>query len=139
VPTYAFLTDEWIEAAKRIRAEYADKVPPPPVMVKMNLIVKDVPFGDGKVLAHLDTSTGEPEVDVGHLDTPDLTISSAYDTIKAILVEGDVQEGMRAFMTGEVTVDGDITKLMALQQAGLSGAPDPQVGELTRRIREITA
>ena len=44
---YAFLSDEWMEAAKAIRDEYADQVSPPAHAIRMNQVVTDVPFGDG--------------------------------------------------------------------------------------------
>lgn len=139
VPTFAFLSDEWITEAKALRAEYAGKLATPPVAVRMNLVVNEVPFGEGKILAHVDTSSGDPEVELGHLDAPDLTITSAYDTVKAIFVDGDVQAGMQAFMSGQVKVDGDVTKLMALQSSAMVSANDPTAVELAKRVQSITA
>ena len=56
---YAFLSEEWMEAAKAIRDEYKDQVKPPAHSIRMNQVVTDVPFGDGTIEAHLDTSSGE--------------------------------------------------------------------------------
>ncbi len=137
--TFAFLSEEWITEARALRAEYGGKLAAPPVAVRMNLVVTEVPFGDGRILAHLDTSSGDPEVDLGHLEPADLTVTSAYDTIKAILVEGDVQAGMQAFMSGQVKVDGDVTKLMALQTSAMASAGDPTAVELARRVQQMTA
>ena len=53
---------------------------------------------------------------------------------KAILVEGNPQAGMQAFMAGKIKVQGDMTKLMAMQQ----GTPDPVQAEVAARIQEIT-
>ena len=42
---------------------------------------------------------------------------------------------MQAFMAGKIKVQGDMTKMMALQ----SGAPDPTAEEIAAKIKEITA
>jgi len=138
VAKYAFLSDEWVSEAHRIRAEYAGRAPQIPIPVKMNLIVKDVPFGDGAVQAHLDTTAGELELDVAHLEEPDLTLTVDYATARAILVDGDPQAVMTAFMGGRIKVDGDITKLLALQSAGIVGGADPLGSEIAERINAIT-
>ena len=131
---YPFLSDEWMDAAKAIREEYKGKGAPVAHVVKMNQIITDVPFGDGTINAHMDTSGGEMEMDTGHLDNPDLTVTLDYDTAKAILVDQNPQAGMQAFMAGKIKVQGDMTKLMAMQ----SGPVDPTAQEVAARIKEIT-
>ena len=133
---YPFLTDEWMDAAKKIREEYAGQDRRrPPTPCKMNQIITEVPFGDGTIDAHMDTSGGEMEMEIGHLEDPDLTVTLDYATAKAILVDGNPQAGMQAFMAGKIKVQGDMTKLMAMQ----SGAPDPRRPEIAAKIKEITA
>ena len=132
---YAFLSDEWLEAAKNIREEYAGQTTPPAHAVRMNQIITEVPFGDGTIEAHMDTSSGEMTMDMGHLENPDLTVTLDYATAKAILVDGNPQAGMQAFMAGKIKVQGDMTKMMALQ----SGTPDPAAAEIAAKIQEITA
>lgn len=131
---YEFLSDEWIEEAQKIRAEYKGKIPTVTNTVRMNLVVTEVPFREGKLDAHLDTSTGEIELETGHLEEPDLKVSVDYVTAKAILVDGNPQAGMQAFMAGKVRVEGDMAKLMALQTA----PPSATAQELAGRIRDIT-
>ena len=131
---YAFLSDEWLEAAKKIREEYAGKAAAPAHAVRMNQIITDVPFGDGTINAHMDTSSGELEMDTGHIENPDLTVTLDYATAQAILVDGNPQAGMQAFMAGKIKVQGDMTKLMAMQQ----GTPDPVQAEIAAKIQEIT-
>jgi putative sterol carrier protein len=74
-------------------------------------------------------------MDLGHLENPDLTVTLDYATAKAILVDGNPQAGMQAFMAGKIKVQGDMTKLMAMQQ----GTPDPAAAEIAAKIKEITA
>jgi hypothetical protein len=139
VPTYPFLSDEWIAEARKIRAEMSgdDPTAPAAATVRMNQVITDVPFGPGKLDAHLDTSSGTLEMETGHLDNADVTVTLDYDTAKAIFVDGTLDAGMKAFMEGKVRVQGDMAKLIAaLQQLA---PPDPgAVNQAQARIREIT-
>jgi putative sterol carrier protein len=131
---YQFLSDEWLEEAKRIRHENLSDAPAPAHVVRMNQVVTEVPFGEGTIQAHMDTSDGEMKMDLGHLENPDLTVTLDYATAKAILVEGNPQAGMQAFMAGKVKVEGDMTKLMVMQQA----PADPKAAEVAKLIQDIT-
>ncbi|MDQ6837482.1 MAG: SCP2 sterol-binding domain-containing protein [Actinomycetota bacterium] len=124
--------------ARKIRAEYQDRAPQVPVPVRMNLIVKDVPSEHGSLHAHLDTSSGRLDLDVAHIDNPDLTLTVDSVTARSILIDGDPQVAMTAFMGGRIKVDGDITKLLALQSAGIVGGADPLGSEIAERINAIT-
>jgi putative sterol carrier protein len=135
VAQYQFLSDEWMDEARKIREEYRGKGNPPAHTVKMNQVITDVPFGDGTINAHMDTSSGEMEMDMGHLDDAEVTITVDYATAKAIFVDQNPQAGMQAFMAGKIKVQGDMTKLMAMGQS----APDPTAAEVAGRIKEITA
>jgi hypothetical protein len=139
VQRYPFLSDEWLAQARRVRAEFKGRSPTLPVSVRMNQIIQDVPFGDGTIKAHLDTSSGELEIDTGHLEAPDLTITMGYQTAKALLIDGDTQGAMQAFLGGRIKVDGDITKLIALQNAGASAGTHSVAAEMARRLQAMTA
>ena len=130
---YPFLSDEWLAEVRKLGEEHQGGGGVAHA-VKMNQIITDVPFGDGTVNAHLDTSGGDAELDLGHLDNPDLTVTLDYETAKAIIVDQNPQAGMQAFMAGKIKVQGDMTKLMAMQ----SGPVDPTAQEVAARIKEIT-
>ena len=134
VAQYAFLSDEWMDAAKAIREEYAGKAAAPAHSVKMNQIITEVPFGDGTINAHMDTTSGSLDMDTGHIDDAEVTITIDYATAKAIFVEQNQQAGMQAFMSGKIKVQGDMTKLMAMQ----ASTPDPTAVEVSKRIADIT-
>ena len=138
VNQYPFLSDEWVDESRRIREEYKDQIPEIPVSVRMNQVVNEVPFGDGVIHAHVDTSSGQLEVESGHLEAPDLTVTMTYATAKSILVDGDAQAAMNAFLGGRIKVDGDITKMIALQSAGASSASNPRAVEMVKRIQAMT-
>jgi putative sterol carrier protein len=136
VPKYPFLSDEWVSEAKKIREEYRGKAPAAAHMIKMNQVITEVPFGGGTIDAHMDTSSGELELDTGHVEGADLKVTLDYGTAKAILVDGNPQAGMQAFMAGKIKVEGDMTKLMAFQAQ--AAAPDPVGAEIAKRIQDIT-
>jgi putative sterol carrier protein len=132
---YEFLTDEWIAAAKKINDEATKSDSPPAHAVKMNLVITDAPFNDGaEIEAHMDTTSGDTQMDLGHIEGPDLTVTVDYDTARAIFIDQNPQAGMQAFMAGKVKVQGDMTKLMAMQQ----GTPDAGAAETAAKIKEIT-
>ena len=131
---HAFLTEDWVNAVKGIREEFEGKLAPPAHKVRMNLVVTEVPHGDGTVEAHMDSSGDEMVMELGHLDDPELTVTLPYDVAKGIFIDGNPQAGMQAFMAGKIKVQGDMTKLMAMQ----SGTVDPNAAEIAARIAEVT-
>jgi hypothetical protein len=132
--TYPFLSDDWLTEARAIRAEFDGKGAPIPHAVRMNLVITEVPFGEGTVNAHMDTTSGQLELDMDHIDPADLKVTLDYDIAKSILIEGNQQAGMQAFMSGKVKVEGDIAKLMAMQTSGA----DPTTEMVAARIKAIT-
>lgn len=132
---YEFLSPEWVAAAKEIQESMPKPEAPPAHAVKMNLVITEAPFSDADIHAHMDTSDGEVKMDLGHMESPDLTVSVDWATAKAIFVDQNPQAGMQAFMAGKVKVQGDMTKLMAMQQS----APDPAAQAVAEKIKEITA
>lgn len=135
--THPFLSDEWIVEARQIHDELRAQATGTALAVRMNLVVTDVPFGAGSIDAHVDSSSGELEIDTGHLAGAEVTLTLDYGTAKAILVEQDPQAAMSAFMSGRIRVDGDMSKLLLLQ--GQIGNPDQAAVEAAGRIRAITS
>ena len=132
---YEFLTEEWMTEAKRLRDEAGSPESPPAHVIRMNQVITGAPFQDEDIHAFMDTSDGELKMELGELENPDLTVTVDYDTAKAIFVEQNPQAGMQAFMAGKIKVQGDMTKLMAMQQT----APDPAAVELAQKIKDMTA
>lgn len=136
---YPFLSSEWEAEARKIRAEYSARAPAPPLAIRMNVIITDLPWEPGVLRTHVDTSGGEIVIELGHLERPDVTVTIEYATTRSLLMGGDPQALLMAFLGGRIKVDGDITKLLALQSSGAAaGGFDPVVGEVYHRIRAIT-
>jgi Zn-dependent metalloprotease len=112
---HPFLSPAWMDAARAIREKYRDRAPKVSVVVRFNQVVTNVPFGDGVIHSHMDTSSGEVVMDLGHLEKVDATLTTDYVTARTIFVEQDPQKAMEAFLTGKVKVEGDMLKLMAMQ------------------------
>jgi len=131
---HPFLSDEWLADARAIREKYAGQGAPIGHKVKMNQIITDTPFGDGDIELYMDTTSGEVRLEKGHLDDADVTVTTDYETARKIFVDQDPQAGMQAFMSGKIKVQGDMTKLMMMQQQ----PADANAAELAERIKSIT-
>jgi len=116
---YPFLSPGWIEAARAVYAAHRSEAPPVTVPMKANLVITEVPFGDGPIDAHLDTSAGEIELDLGHVEAADVTLTLDYATAKAQVVDQDQGAVVQAFMSGRIKIEGDMMKVMALAAAGV--------------------
>lgn len=132
--SHPFLSDEWLDETRRIRESYRGRNSVVPPILRVNQVINEVPFGSSIVHAHLDTTSGDVEFDLGHVDEPDLTVTTSYEVAKALIVDADMNAAMQAFMSGAVTVDGDIMKLMALSAMPV----DPLALEASEKIRAIT-
>lgn len=128
-----FLTDPWLDTVFSLQAEYRERVPAPLVKMRMNQIVTGVPFGDGTVNMHTDTTSGKAILGRGHLENADLIVTTDYATAKTLVVLNDQQAAMQAFMQGKIKVQGDMSKIMM--------PPPPKNDaqkELEEKIKELT-
>jgi hypothetical protein len=123
-----------MEEARKIREEFRGKGGAAPAPMKMNQVITEVPFGDGTLDTHIDTTGGEMEMDEGHIEGAEVKLTVPYSVAKALFVDNNPQVAMQAFMSGQIKVEGDMTKLMAMQ----GGAPDATATEMAARIAEIT-
>ncbi|MCP3993229.1 MAG: SCP2 sterol-binding domain-containing protein [Actinomycetia bacterium] len=135
---HPFLSDAWIEAARALRARYRDQMPPPPIPVRLNVVITEIPHRDEELEGHVDSTAGQTIIEHGHLAKPDLTITIDYATAKAAFVTRDQQAVMVAFFSGRIFVDGDASKLLALQ-ATQPDEPDSDLEGLYREMRAFTA
>jgi putative sterol carrier protein len=125
---HEFLSDDWIAAVEALNAE----APEPPAATKdvvINLVVTDSPFGEreshiaaGKFLSRLDEGAST-------------TMTMPYDVAKKLFVDQDQAASMQAFMSGQITISGDMTQLMKLQTAG---PPTAEQEAFQARIQDLT-
>ena len=128
---YPFLSDDWFTAAKAIREEAGDIGPPGGDEIKLNVTVVEGPMGDMEM--HLANGA----FDRGHVDDAPTKATVPYDVARQLFVDGNPQAAMQAFMAGQLRIEGDISKIMAVQGAAMS--PSDEQKQLQERLREITA
>ncbi|MEI6700751.1 MAG: SCP2 sterol-binding domain-containing protein [Actinomycetota bacterium] len=131
---HVFLSESWMKAARDLYDEYAGKLAPVQHEVKVNLLVNDSPFELREVEVHFDTTSGALIVEPGHVDGADLFVTVDYNTAKALLIDGNPQAAMQAFLLNKIRVEGDISKLMVLAQAPMG---DDAV-EYAQALRDLT-
>jgi hypothetical protein len=133
--TYPFLSTTWMDAAKAIRSNYAGQAPKITAVIRINQVITDVPFGDGTILAYVDTSSGEMEVELGALENADPTVTTDWATARAMFGLNDQAAGMQAFMGGKIKVAGDMMKMMAMQ----TSIPQSDItAKIAEEIKNIT-
>ena len=126
---HTFLSDPWIDAIEALR----DEAPEPPAVMKdlvLNLTVVGGPDGDRDM--HL--SSGQFER--GHADGAPTKLTVPYNVAKDLFIEGNPQAAMQAFMSGQIKVEGDMSKVMAMQAAG---TPSPEQAAFQEKIKALTA
>ena len=126
---YAFLSDEWFDAASKLIAEHSTDGPPAANLV-MNLEVTD---GDKQTDFHMGARDGVTLFGKGHTEGADLTLATDIETAREVFVANNPAAGMQAFMAGKVRIQGDMTKLMMAQAGGQGGNP-----ALTEALQSIT-
>ena len=129
---YLFLSPEWFAEVRRLHETY-DNAVPPAAAIRMNLMIKETPFG-GDLPIHMTAESGQADWGEGHLDEADVTLILGYEVAREIFVGGNPQAAIEAFMAGKIIMQGDITKLMEMQIA----QPGPGAPELARAMQEIT-
>jgi hypothetical protein len=134
--SFAFLSDEWITAAREVRSRHESAATALTLEAKINLLITEVPFGEGTIESYMEAANGRLELELGLLETPDCTVTTDYATARALLVDQDPAAAMQAFMSGRIKVQGDMMKLMAMQTT----MPDDEVARrVAEEIRQITS
>ena len=123
-----FLSGEWFEQVMKLRNEAGDLEPPAALADLVINITVEADEGE----KHLALVAGMLEP--GHHEEAETTMIVPKDLAKQVFIENDQAAGMNGFMSGQIRVEGDMSKLMALQTAQPSG---PQM-ELMKKIQEIT-
>ncbi len=126
---HAFLTDGWFDEAEKIRAEINPEVPEMMKDLVINLVVKDGPDGD------IEAKMEAGRFVKGLADEAPTKLTVPYDVAKKMFIDQDSEASMQAFMSGQIQVEGDMTKLMAMSA---TGEPSEKALMLQKRISEMT-
>jgi putative sterol carrier protein len=125
---HTFLSDDWFDAVEGLR----DEVPEPAAAIKdlkLNIVVAGGPDGDREI--HM--AGGQFERGLAEGAPTKLTVP--YEVAKAMFIEGNQQAGMQAFMSGQIKVEGDMSKLMAMQAGG---APTAEQQAFQAKVKALT-
>ncbi len=126
---HAFLSPEWFAEVDALVASAGDlQIPAAMKAVEVNVTVTS-PAGDTRLFMK------DGLFQQGHQPGVETTLTLAADLARKIFVDADVGAGVQAFLAGEIKVDGDLAKLVAMQTVEPS---EPQK-QLTRKIAAITA
>lgn len=127
---HEFLSDGWFQKVDELIAAAGDlQIPAAMRAVRVNIVVTS-PTGKTTELYMKDglfTRGHQPDAEAK------LTLSEAL--ARRIFVDGDATAGVQAFLAGEIQIEGDLAKVVAMQTVEPSA---PQL-RLTRQIAAITA
>lgn len=126
----AFLSQDWFAKVAELTAAAGDlNVPASLANTVLNVTVTGAP--DGNVDLTLKGGNFVP----GHDGSAATKLTLPADLLRKIFLEGDAGAGMQGFMTGQIKVEGDMSKLMTLQSA----RPSEQQKALFGQILALTA
>ena len=128
---HTFLSDDWLTAVKEI-ADDAGVGGMMPDSVSLNLVVTGGPDGDREL------HVADGAFATGLIDAP-TKLTVPYTVAKAMFLEGNQQAAMQAFMSGQIKVEGDMSKLMAMQAQGAGQGDAAQAAALQEKVLAITA
>ncbi len=126
----SFLSDGWFDEVKKITEAAGDlEIPDAIKDIKINLVVSDSP--DGTIDAHIaGGSFGK-----GALPDASTKLKLGYELAGKLFIEQDQNAGMQAFMSGQIQVEGDMSKMMAMQSGG---GPTEKQKKVQEQIKSMT-
>ena len=132
IVSYPFLSDAWFDAVEALR-DRAPAAPEEVAHIAVNMVVTGGPDGDREL--HF----AEGQFDRGLVDGAPTTVTVPHHVARSMLVDLDPTAAITAFMSGEIRVEGDITRLMELQaSAGAMLAPTPEQLAFVGELRQLT-
>ena len=124
-----FLSDPWFDKVDELVASAGDlKIPPEMKAALVNVTITSA-RGDKRIFMK------DGLFHRGHDPAAHASITITEELARRIFIQADTAAGVQAFMTGEMKVEGDLAKLVAMQTVEPS---DPQK-KLTRQIAAITS
>lgn len=121
-----------------LREELASSAPDSRQRARVNLVVTETPFGDGRFQAYIDTQAGGPLPVPGNLEDPDATVILDYPAALAAFVTDDPDAVAHGFLTGALRVDGDLALVLMLFGEGMTDEQIAFARHAQTRLRAIT-
>jgi hypothetical protein len=127
--SHVFLSDEWFAEVDQLIAQAGDlQIPEPMKAVEVNVTITSA---DGTTELFIKDGLFTR----GHKAGVPTSLTVSSELARKIFVEGDAAAGVQAFLSGEMKVEGDLAKLVAMQTV----EPSPPQKRLTQQIAAITA
>ncbi|MBL4866710.1 MAG: SCP2 sterol-binding domain-containing protein [Pseudomonadales bacterium] len=123
-----FMTDEWFAKIAELTEAAGDLDPPAGLQ---DLILNITVTGDD---GDRDMCMNAGNIEQGHKDGAPTTLTLPADLARRLFIENDQSAGMQGFMSGQIKVEGDMSKLMAMQTVQASEKQQA----LQEQIVEIT-
>ena len=125
---YAFLSPEWFTKVDELIAKAGDlQIPEAMKVVEVNVTVTSAA---GETPLFMKDGLFTP----GHRAGAPTSLTLTEELARKIFIEADMAAGVQAFLTGEMKVEGDLAKLVAMQTVEPS---EPQK-RLPKEIAAIT-
>lgn len=125
---YPFLSAEWFAKVDELISAAGDlRIPEAMKAVEVNVTVTR-PSGNAEVFLK------DGLFARGHRPGVATSLTLSEELARKIFLEADAAAGVMAFMAGEMKVEGDLTKLVAMQTTD----PSAQQLALTKQIAAIT-
>lgn len=126
---HRFLSDAWFAEADKIFEEIQPPVPPVLETLVINFRVQGGPEGD------VEARMASGRLVKGFASDAPTTVNLPYEVAVKMMVEQDQNAAMQAFMSGQIQVEGDMSRIMMLQAAG---PPSPESLQVQERVRAMT-
>ena len=126
--TYRFMSEGWIGQINAIRDSFGEiEIPDNAKAISLNFTIT---FEEGEEKA----SFANGEITAGHNADGKTTLILPAEVAQKLFVERDQSAAVQAFMSGQIKVEGDMSKLMAMQTVQASEKQQA----LQEQIVEIT-
>lgn len=127
---YKFLSAEWFDKVAELKNAAGDlQVPAALNDLVINITVSGTEFGD------VDISLVSGMIEKGHQANAPTKMTLPLDLAQRLFIDNDQSAGMQGFMSGQIRIEGDMSKLMAMQTI----QPSAKQKELQKQILEATA
>ena len=126
---HEFLSDSWFSEVETLRTAANPEVPAAIKDLVINVEVTGGPSGP------VEARMAAGSLEKGFAPDAPTKLIISHDVARKMMVEGDQAAAMQAFMSGQIKVEGDMSKIMAMQGAG---APSEAAKKLANQIKEMT-
>lgn len=122
-----FLTQAWFDTVATLNEKAGElNLPPTLAQLVINVVIKT----DNPILLQLK----DGKISQNHAQNADATIHIDKDTLSQIIHDNSIDTAIEAFMTGKIFIEGDMSKVMALQSA----RPSQEQKQLYKQIKDMT-